>query len=571
MITALGGTDPPRAAHRLPTMMSDNITRVVAEHARATPDAPAIITDDVTLDYAALDRATRRCAKDLQAWGLAPGDRVALVFRDELLLAISLLAIGRLGATAMAIPRSSTPAQYQDWVTRAGARNCVTDVARPAISALSSWKLDRRWLTQARAITGDITPALGLEVKPCAPLMIVVGSGSTGPPKLIPITHAQMRHRVATINLIYEVTAQGRLALMTYLEYASGVHRLFCALTAGAAFVLPDRSTLAPADLRQRFGVTLLSTTVFHLEQMLRETPHNTARPLDGMVVTVSSSIVSDRLRRNVLDRLCTDLRIAYGANETWTATHARSPDLLHHNGTIGQIVPGVEVEIVDDQMSSVAAGAVGLIRIRSPSVVDGYLDNEHETSRAFRDGWFMTGDLGQVTADGHIIFLGRSDDMMIFNGINIYPIEIEQCLLSHPNVIDAVAMPIHHQISQDIPVAFVALTHMGAADEQTLLAFAREDRRAQTTSGRCPRAHPAQRARQAHPHRPAPAGRGSDLQTRPDIDVSADDGADTNNQRCRAPTGIAAAARAAPECHVRDPGGSADRGHRSMAWHPEP
>ena len=475
MVTAEGGMDSPHAMLRLTATMSDNITRVIPEHARATPDAPAIITEDFTLDYASLDRAVRRCAWDLQAWGIAPGDRVTLVFSDETLLVISLLAIGHLGATAMAIPRSSTQAQYQEWVTQTGANRCVTDLARYANSKQLSLQLDQRWLTQALAATGDITPAVGLEMKPFAPLMIVVGSGSTGRPKLIPITHAQMQHRIATINLIYEVMPRDRLAIMTHLEYASGVHRLFSALTAGAAFVLPDRSALAPADLRKRFGVTLLSATVLHLEQMLRALPHNATRPLDGIVVTTSSSIVSDRLRREVLDRLCTDLRIVYGANETWTVTLARSLDLLRHNGTVGQVVPGAQVEIVDDQMCPVAAGEVGLIRIRSMSVVDGYLDNEKETARAFRDGWFVTGDLGQMTEDGHLIYCGRADDMMIFNGINIYPIEIEQCLLSHPSVIDAVAMPIHHQVHQDIPVALVALAGVDAADERTLLAYTKE------------------------------------------------------------------------------------------------
>lgn len=475
MVTTEGGMDSPHAMLSLTANLPYNITHVITEHARRTPDAPAIIAEDVTLDYAALDRAVRRCAWDLQTWGVAHGDRVTLFFSDEVLLAISLLAVGRLGATTIAIPRSSTPAQYQEWVTQAGSNRCVTDLAGLIVPNSLSLQLDRRWLTQALTAKSDVQPVADLEMTPLAPLMIVVGSGSTGRPKLIPITHAQMQHRVATLNLVYEVTPQDRLAIMTHLEYASGVHRLFSALVIGAAFVLPDRSALVLANLQKRFGVTLLSATVFHLEQMLRALPHIAKRPLDGITITASGSIVSDRLRRDVLDHLCADLRIVYGANETWTATIARSPGLLCHNGTVGQVVPGVQVEIVDNAMRPVATGSVGLIRIRSPSVVDGYLDDKTENARAFQDGWFVTSDLGWMTEDGHLIFCGRADDMMISNGINIYPIEIEQCLLSHPSVIDAVALPIHHPIHQDIPVALVVLTGLDAANEKTLLTYAKE------------------------------------------------------------------------------------------------
>ena len=476
MITAAEDSmGPPQAEPRLTATASDNITRMIIWRAKVTPDAPVIVTENVTLDYAALDRAVRRCAWDLRAWGIGPGDRVTLVFSDEVLLVISLLAVGHLGATAMAIPRSSTPAQCSEWVARAGADRCLTDLTASTIPDLPVLRFDQSWLMQAINAAASLSPDLELEVKPQAPLMIVVGSGSTGRPKLIPITHAQMHSRAMTLVLAFDIGARDRMATMTHLEYAAGIHRFFSAVAAGAAYVLPDRAGARFADLRLRYSVTLLSATVFHIEQMLKTLPPGAPRPLDGLMLTASSSIVSGRLRREVSERLCSDFRISYGANETWMATLTGPGECLRHEGTVGRPAPGVQVQIVDGTTQPVRMGDVGLIRIKSASVVNGYLDGDAASQTVFRDGWVMPGDVGRLTEDGHLIFYGRADDMMIFNGINIYPIEIEQCLLSHPAVADAIAVPVKHRVYQDLPAAIVSLKAINAADEQALIAYTAE------------------------------------------------------------------------------------------------
>ena len=117
----------------------------------------------------------------------------------------------------------------------------------------------------------------------------------------------------------------------------------------------------------------------------------------------------------------------------------------------------------------------IGRIRIRSPGLVRGYQDDEDATRASFADGWFMPGDLGRFTPDGQLIFCGRSDHMMIMNGMNLYPEEIERILLSHQEVRDAAVMPLHHPVHQDVPVCAVALSPGARSTEQALLHWARE------------------------------------------------------------------------------------------------
>ena len=123
--------------------------------------------------------------------------------------------------------------------------------------------------------------------------------------------------------------------------------------------------------------------------------------------------------------------------------------------------------------MRSLPTGLPGLIAIQSDQLISGYLNDDEATQRALIDGWFIPGDVGRFTPDGHLIYCGRSDNMMIFNGINIFPIEIEQCLLNHPDVADVVAMPTRHAMHQDVPIAIVVLHKNAKTTEQQLRRFA--------------------------------------------------------------------------------------------------
>lgn len=454
----------------------NNLYADVAQWAVRTPEAAAIVTAERTLDYRTLDMQVTQYARLLQSRGVHSGTRVALVMAQELRTALIILALARLGATLCSIPRSATVVQKRQWADQLGVQHLLTDSPEP-------------WLQQSHSASrilfdADASPVLacGQEEfrapsdfvpEPQVPLMIVTGSGSTGRSKLLPLTHAQMRGRARALSQTYQVQPSDRLATMAHLEFAAGVHRLWNALAHGAGFVLFERGRVPWHELRPRLGVSILTSTVFHAEQMLAATATDPPYPLDGIRLVISGSIVSDELRQRIRDRLCRDLWIAYGCNEAWSMTAAGPQDCQAYPGTVGHPIKGTELRIVDEQLQPVADGVTGYIAVRSPHVISDYLGDPQASGKAFRDGWFMPGDLGRRTTDGHIIFCGRADNLMIFNGINIYPIEIEQCLLAHPSVAEAVAFPMRHPVHQDLPVAVVSLVPDSEVDEGSLQAFA--------------------------------------------------------------------------------------------------
>jgi long-chain acyl-CoA synthetase len=140
-----------------------------------------------------------------------------------------------------------------------------------------------------------------------------------------------------------------------------------------------------------------------------------------------------------------------------------------------GRLSPGVEVEVVDESGRPVAQGARGQIRIRTQGMAIGYLNAPAETAKRFVDGWFVPGDIAWFRADGQLVIAGRSDDMMILNGLNIFPKEIERALELHPAVRAAAALSLDSPVHGQIPVAAVQLEAGADIDALDLQTYARE------------------------------------------------------------------------------------------------
>jgi acyl-coenzyme A synthetase/AMP-(fatty) acid ligase len=136
------------------------------------------------------------------------------------------------------------------------------------------------------------------------------------------------------------------------------------------------------------------------------------------------------------------------------------------NSDVVGKIVPGMQVEIIGDQGQSLNSGMFGKVRLKSPGMISGYIDNAAETKRVFRKGWFYPGDLAEFTAGGALVHHGRADELMILDGINIYPAEIENALLGHEAVAEAAAFPLSTVTRGDVPVAVVATKSNVSVDE---------------------------------------------------------------------------------------------------------
>jgi acyl-CoA synthetase (AMP-forming)/AMP-acid ligase II len=144
----------------------------------------------------------------------------------------------------------------------------------------------------------------------------------------------------------------------------------------------------------------------------------------------------------------------------------------LKKRGSCGMAYPDSEVRIVDDTGCDTPTGEVGELLVRNPGLAKGYWKLPDVTAKKFRDGWLQTGDLMRRDADGYYYFVGRKDDMINVAGENVYPKEVEDMLLAHPNLRDACVVPAPHGTKGEVPVAFVVERERGRTSEDDVKRF---------------------------------------------------------------------------------------------------
>ena len=444
-----------------------NLADELSKQAELRPDATAIYLPKGTQSYRNLEVVTWQVATFLHQNGVKPGDVVALTFVNVLTCLVTLLALARIGATAFSIPRRSPSLLRAEMAARAKARILATDLTGGDTAGLP------RLLINLNAISTAATP-IDFTVRdksPRAPWLLITGSGSTGRPKNFSVSHSQFLAQMSIHNEALALTGNDRVGSLISIETVITKKRFLEALCAGAALVFFDRKR---RDSIRECGVTILWGAVIQAEELLNKMTAGTVGGLGSLrVLALGSSTVSDSLRQRVSKVLTPNLYVYYGINELGLAAIASPADIAGTPGTVGRPPAGITVEVVDAEGKALPAGDIGLIRIKSPGAVDGYLDDAAATERAFREGWFYPGDLGRFAPGGQLIYCGRSDHMMIMNGINIYPAEIEAVVTNHPAVRDAAAVPLGHAVCQDIPVCAVVLYQRMKASEKELLNFA--------------------------------------------------------------------------------------------------
>jgi long-chain acyl-CoA synthetase len=150
-------------------------------------------------------------------------------------------------------------------------------------------------------------------------------------------------------------------------------------------------------------------------------------------------------------------------------------PPTARRLGTVGRAVPGIDVAIIGDDGTPLPTGENGEIAVRGPNIMQGYWNDQEQTGQAVVDGWFRTGDVGHLDADGYITIVDRKKDLILRGGYNVYPRDVEDVLIRHPDVVGAVVVGRPDDRLGEEVVAFVALRPGVALDSAALVAFARE------------------------------------------------------------------------------------------------
>jgi len=445
----------------------ENFTDLFSMQEKRNPQKTALHLDKTLITYAELDFFIWKLTTFLYKNGIRPGNVVSLSFKSEFALLVTMLAVARIGATVFVLPLSTPLLLSTQMVKKVNSKIRLTDIENVDKTVIPFLHMDIKEIIQD-------TSSINFHARNNSPKdywIIVTGSGTTGKSKMMPITHEQQLSRLILKGDWCSESSVDCFASLMHLNHYTAIARSLATFYFGGSVVI-DRS-IHPINLVKHYKVTLLLATVFHVKKMMNKLPINQKKvmpTLNGLLITGSS--VSSTLRKEIDDRICSKLFVFYGINECGIVSVAKQPYIYEVSGTVGFPLTGSKIEILSDDLKVLPHGKTGQIRLKTEGMIDGYLNDEKETVHAFKDGWFYPGDMGKFTENGQLIHLGRADDMMIMAGNNVYPAEIEHCIISHPNVKEAVALPIKGDLAQEVPVCAVVLKDSVRSTEKELLEY---------------------------------------------------------------------------------------------------
>jgi acyl-CoA synthetase (AMP-forming)/AMP-acid ligase II len=411
----------------------------------------ALIVDGRRLGYAGLDRSVDRLAGNLARRGVKQGERVGLLLGNDPVFLIAVLACARLGAVAMPIGTRQKAPELEYLLNDSGAAALIFDSEfagnLPAANSVPGLRL-RVVVGGAVAGAEPVAALLAPAAPPLPPpiaeedtAIILYTSGTTGKPKGAMLSHLNIVHSVIHLARCFGLGEQDRALLAVPAAHVTGtVAILLAAVYCGAATVLlgsfKARAFLELAA-KERISYTCLVPAMYILCLM---DPDFDRFDLSAWRIGAFGGAPMPEATIATLARKLPNLQLAnaYGATETTSPTTLMPLGCTAgHADSVGQIVPCGEVWIVDEHGHPLPPSTPGEILIRGPMVVKGYWAKPEADAASFTDGFWHSGDIGSIDAEGFVRVFDRVKDMINRGGYKIFSAEVENALSFHPGVVE--------------------------------------------------------------------------------------------------------------------------------------
>jgi long-chain acyl-CoA synthetase len=484
----------PWRDHSVPAMRAellygDRIVRCFAERPpglvamfersrAARPDADAVVCDGARWSYAETGAEAERIAAGLAALGLGAGDRVVLLLGNRPEFLFVLLAVQRLGAIAVPVGVREQRPGVAYVARQCGAKAIVFDDelaeripegddARTLQLSIAASALSRL----AAAEDGE-RAALPIPAETDVAVLLYT-SGTTGQPKGAMLSHLTIAHSALHYEACMRLTAADRSALAVPASHVTGLVATIAAMwrVGGAVIVVPEFKADAFVELlaRERVSHTLMVPAMYRLCLMSDAFARADlgAWRVGGYggapmpVATIDE--IAARLPRLVLQN-------CYGATETTSpATMMPAGLTREHADSVGVALPAAEIRVMDDGGRELPPGEVGELWIAGPMVVPGYWANAEATAASFTAGFWRSGDLGSVDADGFVRIVDRKKDMLNRGGYKVYSVKVENVLMSWPGVVEAAVIGVPCPVLGERVHAVLHAPGLGDADAGAL------------------------------------------------------------------------------------------------------
>jgi len=449
-------------------------TDTIALHARLTPKRMA--ARDLSLDqvwtYAELDHLVGTLATQLREEGYGDGERLAVLARNSVWQVALHFACARIGAIYVPLNWRLGAQELEALLQRAAPRLLLSDGTATCAFA------NTRPLVEFVAAAGGLAPINdGLATNPQRPSLILFTSGTSGQPKGVVLTEANLQQTAINFGMCTRVDGNSRFLCEAPMFHIIGlVTNIRPVLLAGGSIQVSDG--FEPTRTLARLSDPALGISHYvgvpQMMESFRKQPGFDPRPLRRMtaLVTGGAPHASEDIAAWLNDGVA--MVAGYGMSEAGTvfAMSVECDVIAQHLGSAGVPAPDVLAKVVDSQGRDCPPGVAGELLLRGPNVFPGYWRDEAATSRVFdADGWFYTGDIARFDEDGFFWIVDRKKDMYISGGENIYPAEIEALLNEHPDVAECAVVGVPDPQWGEVGHLAVVPARDGV-DQEALMAF---------------------------------------------------------------------------------------------------
>ena len=484
------GFEPPQnlAALGADVVRWGEIGMIPALNARRNPHRTAIVDDEGTMTFAELNDAVNAVANGLLGLGVRGGDGVAILARNHRWFLIANYASARVGARTILLNTEFSGPQIRDVSEREGARVIIYDdeysdavkMASPALGAIRALGTNPDSPEPSSSTDETLAELIERSSKDAAPKatkkssIIILTSGTTGTPK------GATRHAPPTLAPIGGVLSAvpfkaGEVtALPSPMFHALGYLHATIAMTLGSTLVLHRRFTPAVvlSDVATH-KVTAIVVVPVMLSRMLDALETMPTKPdLSNLrIIFVSGSQLGAELATRAMKDIGPVVYNLYGSTEISFVSIARPQDLKKNPATVGPMIKGVKVKILDEHGSELPTGKVGRIFVGTFFPFEGYTGGGN---KEIIDGLMSSGDVGYFDSDGLLYVSGRDDEMIVSGGENVFPAEVEDLISGHPEVIEATAIGVEDKDFGQRLRAFVVPKDGAALTEDAIKDYVR-------------------------------------------------------------------------------------------------
>lgn len=459
--------------------MSLSVASILAEAALRFPDKTALIAGEEHIPYTRLWEETRRYGARLQAMGVRPGDRVAILILNTPDFPRAYYGALAIGAVVVPVHALLTPGEISYVLEDSGAK--VLICAGPLVANGRAGAEQAGVAVMEAGVPGDepIPSLVQRDAEDDA--VILYTSGTTGKPKgaVLSQNNLVLNATICAKDLFGGTSDDIFLGALPLFHTFGQTCVMNAGFRLGATIVLMTRFDGAEAlELMNRHRVTLFEGVPTMYIALLEAAKNGGQTPPLRFGMSGGASLPLAVLEA-WQKAFKAPIYEGYGLSETSPVASFNQKEFGCKAGTVGRGIWGVDLEIaraeLEDRIELLPVGELGEIVIRGHNIFKGYLNNPAATRDAIVDGWFRSGDLGTKDEDGFITILDRKKDMIIRGGYNVYPREVEEVLMRHPAVKQVAVIGVPHETHGEEVAAVIVVNEGAEAGEEAIIAWSQE------------------------------------------------------------------------------------------------